>query len=78
MQRIIIVFFIFLASLHGDEVKYTRAFDSPPHLIRILKLKYEGDTLKELLTSAGANLDDADGVSGPNGAGIVVRSSIDN
>ncbi len=79
MRLIISIFLISIVSVFGEEeVKHVRTFHYPPYLLQVLKTKYEGATLKELLSNAGANLDDKDIVAGPNGAGIIVRSSINN
>ena len=78
MRLVVAIFLISMTSLFADEAKYNRSFHSPQYLIQILKTKYEGKTLKELLSNAGANLDDEDIVVGPNGAGITVRSTLSN
>lgn len=78
MMRLGLMILTLISSASAEEEKFTREFSYPPHLVQVLKSKYEGKTLKELLSNAGANLNDDDVVVGPNGAGVVVRSTANN
>ncbi len=72
------IFLFSTLATNADEEKFTRAFRCPGGFVEYLEAKYEGKTLKELLSNAGANLDKEDQVMGPNGAGIIVRSTMNN
>jgi len=69
---------VFSSIARAEESMKLQEFPVPPHMLKLLKAKYEGESYKEIFINAGVNLSESDSVIPPSGSGLIVATSNSN